>query len=566
MKRILSVIMTVALVLGCVATIPPAPAAMAAERDYFGVSFFRDSDFTAEIMEDERVAFPSAKGGKLYVSIRNRFGNTRTFLPDNWLTIVPARITDEITDVDPYVSVTHLGEAETGDADVTENRYELTILPEAEFGAFYLNVYQAEKEDDGSVITFPTTTFIDFVGYGLNMSERTQTEYDPYQIHEDGSFGGFAMPARSILDYGNSGSYAFGVPSHDNYTGFMFYRDGAETILDDERFFTVFKKNDKGQEEATDDIRITSYKPEGESDEDGYMNIEIADGVTEGNYVIRYNAGGLQGSINYRVGLPMVGVYDFEPIEAAYLCEDFSYQEGQSFTENVYLTYDPATTKILDIIEEETYYGDIGYNMTSSDTVPPAKEDVISGKTNKIQYERTIVDGEGPFSFLYIVKYSENNKVSYAYAKTYAFCDLPETGDTKVIKKNTYKVTSSMNKTACFAKFGAKTKKLSVPEEVQFAGLFFKVNQVAKAACKSKKLTKVTLSRNMKKIGADAFRNCKKLKRIVIKSKSFSSVGKNAFKGIYKKAVFVLTGSKKQKKKMKKMIKKSGIGKNVRFK
>lgn len=58
-------------------------------------------------------------------------------------------------------------------------------------------------------------------------------------------------------------------------------------------------------------------------------------------------------------------------------------------------------------------------------------------------------------------------------------------------------------------------------------------------------------------IGSKAFYNCKKLKTVTIKSRKLKSVGKNAFKGIYKKAK--VTVPKSKYKAYRKLLKKAGL-------
>lgn len=66
-------------------------------------------------------------------------------------------------------------------------------------------------------------------------------------------------------------------------------------------------------------------------------------------------------------------------------------------------------------------------------------------------------------------------------------------------------------------------------------------------------------------IGSKAFYNCKKLKTVTIKSRKLKSVGKNAFKGIYKKAK--VTVPKSKYKAYRKLLKKAGLSsKTVRKK
>lgn len=81
-----------------------------------------------------------------------------------------------------------------------------------------------------------------------------------------------------------------------------------------------------------------------------------------------------------------------------------------------------------------------------------------------------------------------------------------------------------------------------------------------KAFYKTTSLTKITIPANVKKIGKQAFYGDKKLKDIVIKSQKLTTktVGKNAFKGIYK-TVKVKVPSKK-KKAYQRLLRAKGIG------
>lgn len=70
-------------------------------------------------------------------------------------------------------------------------------------------------------------------------------------------------------------------------------------------------------------------------------------------------------------------------------------------------------------------------------------------------------------------------------------------------------------------------------------GINYKVTAIANNACKNNvKLKKLTIGKNVKTIGKQAFYGCKNLKRITVKSKKLTSknVGAKAFKGVSKKA------------------------------
>lgn len=77
-------------------------------------------------------------------------------------------------------------------------------------------------------------------------------------------------------------------------------------------------------------------------------------------------------------------------------------------------------------------------------------------------------------------------------------------------------------------------------------------------------LTKITIPAKVTKIGTKAFYNCKKLKTITIKSTVLSSVGKNAFKNIHKKATIKVP--KKKLAAYKTLLKGKGQKKTVKIK
>lgn len=120
-------------------------------------------------------------------------------------------------------------------------------------------------------------------------------------------------------------------------------------------------------------------------------------------------------------------------------------------------------------------------------------------------------------------------------------------GDKVTASKVTYKVTSTKNNTVTYQKDKkASTKKtVSVPATVKVNGETYKVTAVANDAFKNaKKLTKVTVSKNITKIGANAFSGCSKLTTITIKSTKLTSVGKNVLKGTSKKLVIKVPANK----------------------
>ena len=101
---------------------------------------------------------------------------------------------------------------------------------------------------------------------------------------------------------------------------------------------------------------------------------------------------------------------------------------------------------------------------------------------------------------------------------------------------------------------------LDVPSTVTIGGKKYKVTEIKANAFKNnKKLKKITIGKNIEKIGKNAFYGCKNLKTVNIKTVKLTgkTVGKNAFKGIHAKAKVKVPKSKL--KSYKKILKARGI-------
>ena len=136
--------------------------------------------------------------------------------------------------------------------------------------------------------------------------------------------------------------------------------------------------------------------------------------------------------------------------------------------------------------------------------------------------------------------------------------------------KATYKVTgaSAGKYTVEYVKPASKTvKTATVPNSIKAGGITYKVTSIAPNAFKNnKKLTKVTIGKQITAIGTKAFYGCKKLKSITIKTTKLTSakVGSKAFKGTHKKAVLKVPKSKL--KSYKKFLGKKGVAKTAKIK
>lgn len=130
-------------------------------------------------------------------------------------------------------------------------------------------------------------------------------------------------------------------------------------------------------------------------------------------------------------------------------------------------------------------------------------------------------------------------------------------GSTYTAGNYKYKLLSAS--TASFA--GCKSKnltKVNIPATIKFDKKTYKITEVAGSAFKNnKKLKTITIGKNVKKIGSKTFMNCKKLRKMVIKTKNLKSIGKSAFKGVKfgSKGVDITVPKGKKKKYTKLIIK-----------
>ena len=163
----------------------------------------------------------------------------------------------------------------------------------------------------------------------------------------------------------------------------------------------------------------------------------------------------------------------------------------------------------------------------------------------------------------------KNNGQNSDGSKTPSGTAAPAKANVKVgtifnIGKLTYKVTKA-DEATLLKNNNKKAKKAVIPAAVSYQGQSLRVTAIAnKAFANNKKLTQVTIGKNVTSIGKQAFKGDKKLKKITFKGNLVKSIGKKAFNGINKKATF--KAPKKVLKKYRKLIKKAGAPKTAKYK
>jgi hypothetical protein len=104
----------------------------------------------------------------------------------------------------------------------------------------------------------------------------------------------------------------------------------------------------------------------------------------------------------------------------------------------------------------------------------------------------------------------------------------------------------------------ASAKKVIIPDSVEYSGCTLKVTDVAQNFMKgNKKVQNVTIGANVTTIGKCAFYNCKKLKKVTVKSEKITAFGQKAFGKNARK--FTLKVPKSSKKNYKKLLKKARL-------
>ncbi|MDD6694956.1 MAG: Ig-like domain-containing protein [Firmicutes bacterium] len=214
------------------------------------------------------------------------------------------------------------------------------------------------------------------------------------------------------------------------------------------------------------------------------------------------------------------------------------------------LTYD-----YWEVYDEYSEYGDedLQINVTGMEPSDAENKDVVFSSSNPAVAE---VNSEGYLT----LKNAGTTVITCSAADGFgasATCTVTVIKELGKGEKFTsgdlkYKVTSYPSDTEkTVSVYGVSNKKLSkytIPSNVSVNGKTYKVTEVAsKAFYNCKKAKTIQIGSNVKKIGKKAFGNCKALKKLEVKSKKISSVAKDSFSGINKKAQIKVPASKLKK-------------------
>ena len=132
--------------------------------------------------------------------------------------------------------------------------------------------------------------------------------------------------------------------------------------------------------------------------------------------------------------------------------------------------------------------------------------------------------------------------------------------------KLSYKIVDEILNIVKMSKPDKVSGKLTVPASVTYDDKKFNIEEIEKRAFKGeKRLKAVSFGKNVKKIGKECFADCANLKLIEFKGNKIKYIGKSAFKGINAKVKIKVPAemSKKDRVKLKKMLIKAGLSKDI---
>ena len=308
--------------------------------------------------------------------------------------------------------------------------------------------------------------------------------------------------------------------------------------------------------------------------------------ITEINYNVKEPVAGDKANLTIKVETKPEGAFnkEFTEIDTTGAWEEstdgknWAPMKGDVFVEGKYYRYDIAdayTTKLFNLRDQGYYI--IDDEIASG--FAEARKEYINGIDANTEEGKKYVDGYylyfGPIKSATVVS-PKTDKTNADKQKTDApktdvsKTDVPKVGSVVTDDKCTYKVTkegkadgSVVGELEVTGLKNKTLKQIKIADTVKIDGVTYKVTSVAAKAFKgNKNVTKIIIGKNVKKIGANAFANCKKLKKVIIYSKVLKKVGKKAFfrKG-GKKITFKVPKAKK--KAYKKMLKKAKTKKFV---
>ena len=169
-------------------------------------------------------------------------------------------------------------------------------------------------------------------------------------------------------------------------------------------------------------------------------------------------------------------------------------------------------------------------------STPGSTEQPYPGTTSTAAPARTMSPEEEEEFLAWLLGYSKPQRTATPSASPSADAEDeeedPNLGEKFIYKNAVYCVTGT--KQVSFCRPTKSRKQVTIPASVVFCQKRYKVTSIdAKACAGDTKLTRVTIGKNVTRIGKRAFWKCKKLKKVIYKGKKIrkKNIGKQAFSG-----------------------------------
>ena len=169
-------------------------------------------------------------------------------------------------------------------------------------------------------------------------------------------------------------------------------------------------------------------------------------------------------------------------------------------------------------------------------SMPGNTEQPYPGTTSTAAPARTMSPEEEEEFLVWILGYSKPQRTATPSASPSVDAEDeeedPNLGEKFIYKNAVYCVTGT--KQVSFCRPTKSRKQVTIPASVVFCQKRYKVTSIdAKACAGDTKLTRVTIGKNVTRIGKRAFWKCKKLKKVIYKGKKIrkKNIGKQAFSG-----------------------------------
>ena len=180
--------------------------------------------------------------------------------------------------------------------------------------------------------------------------------------------------------------------------------------------------------------------------------------------------------------------------------------------------------------------GSSGQPYPGASSTPGNSEQPYPGTTSTAAPARTMSPEEEEEFLAWLLGYSKPQRTATPSASPSVDAEDeeedPNLGEKFIYKNAVYCVTGT--KQVSFCRPTKSRKQVTIPASVVFCQKRYKVTSIdAKACAGDTKLTRVTIGKNVTRIGKRAFWKCKKLKKVIYKGKKIrkKNIGKQAFSG-----------------------------------